>query len=357
MIQTTTVNLGGSVLHIDIDAYQTLDTYLKGIEGHLNTSDSKDEIMDDIEARIAELLQEHLKFSHRASVSFNMVKDVMAQLGSPEMITDGEDSETPTEATEEQKQDQEATTDPRVNDVRKKKFYRDIDNKKVCGVCSGLEAYTGIDMLWYRLAFVLGTVLLNGVGVVVYLVCSLIMPAADTAARRLDMRGIEPSAENIQREIERLKTSGREIKPKSDNNGCLTALLIGILILFCLPLIITAIAFVMPFFYWITSLPAQGINNLHHLEDLLIGNGALTIAGIILSILIPIIVLIIWGICHSSGKKLHPAAWIVAIVVWIASLAATGFGSFQLLKTGTEWLNNGNVSIEVVSSSYDEWQE
>ena len=89
MKPTVTINLAGVVYHIDNDAYETLNAYLKDIEAHLEDSDSKKEIMQDIEARIAELFSMHMKYSHIEVVNSTMVADIMTQLGSPEMISSG----------------------------------------------------------------------------------------------------------------------------------------------------------------------------------------------------------------------------------------------------------------------------
>lgn len=37
------------------------------------------------------------------------------------------------------------------------RFYRDKQNAKLMGVCSGLEDYTGIDAIWWRMAFIILT--------------------------------------------------------------------------------------------------------------------------------------------------------------------------------------------------------
>ena len=56
MKETRTINLNGMIFHIDNDAYITLSGYLQDIELRLPTDEKKD-VMADIEARIAELLQ------------------------------------------------------------------------------------------------------------------------------------------------------------------------------------------------------------------------------------------------------------------------------------------------------------
>ena len=61
MKKTLTVNLNNIVFHIDDDAYEMLQTYLSEISDHFKQEDERSEIMNDIEARIAELFTEKLQ--------------------------------------------------------------------------------------------------------------------------------------------------------------------------------------------------------------------------------------------------------------------------------------------------------
>jgi len=63
MKKTLTVNLNNTVFHIDDDAYDMLQTYLHEIADHFQSEDERKEIMNDIEARIAELFNEKLQKS------------------------------------------------------------------------------------------------------------------------------------------------------------------------------------------------------------------------------------------------------------------------------------------------------
>ena len=53
------------------------------------------------------------------------------------------------------------------------RFYRDKINGKLLGVCAGIADYTGIDVLWVRLATVIFT-MATGFGIPVYIVMALI---------------------------------------------------------------------------------------------------------------------------------------------------------------------------------------
>lgn len=49
MKKTLTVNLGGTVFHIDEDAYQLLDKYLSNLRIHFRKEEGSEEIMNDFE--------------------------------------------------------------------------------------------------------------------------------------------------------------------------------------------------------------------------------------------------------------------------------------------------------------------
>lgn len=319
MKQTVTINLAGIVYHIDDDAYEILNAYLKSIESHLEASDSKTEIMQDIEARIAELFSQHLKFGHIEVVNINLVNDVIAQLGTPEMITDGEET-SEDENKEETKSTQEAQP---AQPARKKRFYRDTDHQVVGGVCSGLAQLIGIDVVWVRLLVAL-LLFLEGIGFFLYLLLWLIVPAANTAARRLEMRGEEPSAENIKAEVERLRENVDEngnLKQQNKGDGpwgCLKVLVIAIACICCFP-------FIVAIFGVVFGLIFGGMGALMGVfpgADLggVFSSFAFGAVAAIAVILIPIIVLIAWAIHRNrTNEPMSKGFWATSIILWLIS--------------------------------------
>lgn len=67
MKKTLTVNLGGTVYHIDEDAYNLLDNYLNNLRYHFRKEEGADEIVRDMETRIAELFDEYIRPDSRLS--------------------------------------------------------------------------------------------------------------------------------------------------------------------------------------------------------------------------------------------------------------------------------------------------
>ena len=82
MKETRTINLNGLVYHIDYDAYQLLRDYIQDIEMRLPIDDRK-EIIEDVEARIAELFQKALFAKNTQVITIQMVQSIQEQLGEP----------------------------------------------------------------------------------------------------------------------------------------------------------------------------------------------------------------------------------------------------------------------------------
>ncbi len=198
------INLGGFPITIDEDAFEALNKYLQSLKTHFSKSESKDEIIADIEGRLAELLSEQL--GGRAIVGKNDVEAAIKIMGTPEDFG----VETEAEPTANQQESKSETYQTG------KKLFRDTQNKIVGGVCSGIAAYFGIeDPLWVRIAFVAGGFVF-GFGFPLYIILMLFIPKADSAADRLAMKGkpinVANIADIIENEIERIsnKISGLE---------------------------------------------------------------------------------------------------------------------------------------------------
>ncbi len=186
MKKTVTANLSGSVFHIEEDAYDRLQRYLGSIREKFRGSGSTDDIMSDIEARVAELFTERLV--GRNVVTMEDVEHVEATMGRPEDFA-GE----------------EATSDgapkakgPRVH----RRLLRDTEDKWVAGVLSGLAAYIGTEVIWLRIAFIALVYFGWGSPILFYLLLWLLVPRANSAAEKLEMRGEPVTAENIKRMFE-----------------------------------------------------------------------------------------------------------------------------------------------------------
>lgn len=187
MNKTVNINLGGMFFHIDEDAYQKLTRYFDAIKRSLSNSTGQDEIIKDIEMRIAELISE--KHSNEKQViNLKELDEIIAVMGQPEDYRI-EDDGAPMGTTA-------AFDAPR----RHRKLYRDTEKGMLGGVSSGLSHYLGIDAVWIRIAFV-ALIWAGGTGLLAYLVLWIVTPAAVTTAEKLEMTGEPVTISNIEKKV------------------------------------------------------------------------------------------------------------------------------------------------------------
>ncbi len=183
------INLGGYPFVIDDDAYKKLNKYLDTIHKHFRKSEGCDEIVGDIEARIAELFNEHAK--GQPIISMRDVEGIIQIMGTPQEFgaTELEDDEEP------------SGTKSQTKFTTGKRLYRDTEDKVIGGVCSGMAAYFGVtDPLIFRLIF--AVLFLSGVGILGYILFWIIVPSAKTSADKLSMKGERINVNNIAKQVE-----------------------------------------------------------------------------------------------------------------------------------------------------------
>jgi len=175
MKKTININLAGFVFYIDEDAYEALQKYLNNIRTYLGNTEGKDEIIDDIESRIAELFSEKQK----QVITLTEVNEVIEVMGQPEDYMSEEEPE-------EKKSYQQSS----------KRLYRDPDSTVLGGVCSGVGHYLNIDAVWIRLIFL--AMVWSGVSILFYFILWAIIPKAETTAQKLEMKGKAATFSNIE---------------------------------------------------------------------------------------------------------------------------------------------------------------
>lgn len=216
MKKTLTANISGTVFHIEEDAFEKLHRYLGIIRGQFTGTEGRDEIMADIEARIAELFQERLD-GKRQVVSVDDVEHVISIMGQPEDYMDSSSEG-------ENKANPLPGNDPNwtYSGGRKhRRLMRDTEDKWVGGVLSGVAAYFGFDPLILRLIYI--ALLFMGVGVLVYIILWIVVPPAETAADRLEMRGEPVTVDNLKKVFEegaeRVKTGASHVASEATDLG------------------------------------------------------------------------------------------------------------------------------------------
>ena len=206
MNKTVTINISGIVFHIEEDAYEVLSKYITTIKGFFKNTEGGSEIMADIEARIAELLQAKISASKQVVV-MDDVNMVIATMGSAEQFASEDEA---SQGTSNTKNEFSAP-----NEKVKRKLFRDPEDKAIGGVCSGLAAYFDIDTVWVRLAmFVL--VFFGGLSLWVYFILWIVIPEARSTADKFAMRG-EPA--NINTIFKNFKEEAEDVKTRMNRYG------------------------------------------------------------------------------------------------------------------------------------------
>ncbi len=223
MNKIVNINLGGYPFTIDEDAYANLRNYLNTLHTHFQTSEGADEIMYDIEVRLAELFTENK--GGQDIINLKNLNDAISIMGTPADFGAAIDEEVPlSSAKTKAKKARRSKTGRRL--------FRDPDDKVIGGVCSGLSAYFGIsDPLWLRI-FALILIFTGGIAVIPYIILMIIVPEATSSADKLAMKGepinIDTIAKTVKDEVEDLVDRGSETlnstfnskkKPMKDHLG------------------------------------------------------------------------------------------------------------------------------------------
>lgn len=83
MKKTVDVNIAGIAYKLDEDAFEAFNKYLNDISSRLSETE-RQEVLEDVEARVAELLNGQILLSSREVVSLTMIQTILTRIGSPE---------------------------------------------------------------------------------------------------------------------------------------------------------------------------------------------------------------------------------------------------------------------------------
>ncbi len=314
MNKTVSINLGGQVFQIDELAYERLWKYLESIKAKYANTKGGSDIISDIESRLAEMFYEYLG-GKRQVITTEDVELTIGTMGQPD------DFEIPLEDDEEAQSTSKRTAQ---DDKKQRRLFRNPDDKVIGGVASGLSEYFGIaDPIWIRLVFLITFFLGVGSSFLVYLVLLVLVPKAQTASEKLQMRGEPINIDNIEKTI-REELSDLENRINSGNTGHKARGIMSRLVDFIatiirvffnilgklvgLFLVILAIVLIISFSlgFTIPSLFDEGIA-LSMLPHLFEGSASITIAilGFGLIIFIPLIYMLYAGIAIIINKRLN----------------------------------------------------
>lgn len=208
MKKVVNVSVGGRSFSLDEDAYARLLTYFDHFKARLDrdTQSAKEEVMADLENRIAELFDQGTGGASYRVVNLALVTKVVEQLGMPDGSMEHETGASSQGQNQESGKEEEYTrsgsgvdfTYNGAQGTSRRRLFRDLDNKTIGGVCAGLAAFLNVDLTIVRIVSLL-TLLLWGTGFLVYLVLWIVVPVAKTPAEKCMMHGLEPTAENMAR--------------------------------------------------------------------------------------------------------------------------------------------------------------
>ena len=224
-----TINIASTAFFIDEDAYTLLHDYQKKLEKWFESKEGGQEIISDIETRLSELFAERVN-PKSGVITKQIVTEVITIMGQPEDFT--------AEASED-----EHGTPPKdestAGNKGTKKLHRDIDNKVLGGVCSGIAAYFNTDPVWIRIAFAVLPFLSFGVIIPIYIVLWIAIPAAITTTQKMQMRGESINISNIEKnfreEYEKVKAGFSKANKnitKRDRNVLLLVAIVAVILVF-----------------------------------------------------------------------------------------------------------------------------
>ena len=352
MKKNITINLCGRLFQIDEDAYELLQQYIESLRQSFGHEEGGDEIVNDIEARIAELFSE-LNQQGIEAITIEHVKDIITRIGKPEELTgDEEKQENSGHKYDSFRSAAQGFRDNVRARTAGKRLYRNPNDKMVAGVLSGIAAYTGSDVTWWRIGYAMlilasnflfplfgiwftyGFFLhVNLAFIIFYFVLAIAIPVADTPKQVLQMEGKEVTPQNLADVVVEDK------QPAQHRRGCLgsffsviisifmgifvgLAAIVGLVLLVCLLLIIVSLVVVFTVPSVRTSLPFD-FEDLHLAELMSVHPWIVIvfIVGLLLALCIPL-----YAIAHmlfSRAGKVQPMGIgqrILWIVLWVASL-------------------------------------
>ena len=178
MKQVININFHGQVVPIEVSAFDLLKNYTESLARFFANEEGKEEIINDIESRIAELFQEKLK-KGATCITDDDVNAIIKSMGRPEEF-DGEEEKVASSLGAGEKTSS-SNYQSNASAETHKRLYRDENNKVIGGVCGGIANYFGTDPIIIRIIFVL--LAFAGAGILAYFILWIAVPS--TASKEI----------------------------------------------------------------------------------------------------------------------------------------------------------------------------
>ena len=167
------INLSGMVIPIEDSAYEKLQDYIESLRRYFAKEEGRDEIINDIETRIAELMNDKIKKGAAAVTDADM-DAIIISMG---RIEDFETADLEGDSTTTQNNNQKSEYTYSTNKSRGR-LYRDWNDKYIAGVCSGIANYLNVDPAIIRIIFLI-LLFAGGGGLLAYIILWIVLPAKD----------------------------------------------------------------------------------------------------------------------------------------------------------------------------------
>ena len=321
MDQIKKCSLAGISFTLEADAYAALEGYIQSLQEAYKSTPDGEEIVADIEARIAELILSAVPAD--AIVTKPLILNIIKQLGSAEEI----DSEQP----DHEEPRQAETTDQSGNPRIPRRLYRDVQHHKLGGVCAGIANYFDIDPTLVRLAAIAPILIwlfgemnlfwlhyieafmgqLAGLVVLGYIVMWFTIPPASTARQKLEMKGERITTDSIRSNVQNATAEERSRTLLADIVN-----VIGKILLICLKIFAAIILVGLVLGVCVLGMVAlAGIPML----DFNLPTGILLISFFCVAI-IPLLILIYLVIMLLISQRPKGRALLVMFILWVISL-------------------------------------
>ena len=310
-------SIAGVSFTLERNAYDTLSEYIQSLHKTYKDDPDGEEIIADIEARIAELILSTQPAE--AIIAKPLIDNIIKQLGSAEEIDE--------EASERYTETEDKHGNPRIP----RRLYRDLENGKLGGVCAGIARYYDTDPSWIRLAMFVPLILspitgsleisnwilsfssnLFGLLILGYLIMWFSVPPASSARQKLEMTGERITASSIRSTTQ---AAARDERERSIIANLVAAL--GRFLLICIKiftlLILTGLvcgASILALVA-ITTTPA------------ILAQSAITgfaLGAFFTVITIPLVVLIYLSVMLLVSRRPNGKTMLIMFIIWLMSL-------------------------------------
>lgn len=316
MKKTISITLNGLVFNIEEDAYNRLNSYLESLKGHFDKQFYGSEVVNDIEARIAEQFSIKISDRKKVAININEVEGVIKTIGTVEDLS-GLESNT-----------QNKQTNSKTPDT--KRFYRNPQDQIIGGVAAGLASYFNIDPVIFRIIFVV-LALAWGWGILLYILLWVIVPEAKTNIEKLEMKGDAVTVANLEESAKQSNEKNFSVITKliKEIFSLLTRFIKAVIPIFLafFGIIITIAAFFMAFALTVTAATILFNPNSPYIDPLareVLNNSTYWLGATsgYIALFIPALLAMLIGISLIRRKSSITKGFVIPfVIVWVVAVS------------------------------------